>query len=632
MIGQPAYAYWPSFFWGLLVLISFVGWGRALIWALSRGTDWESRQFDWALLAGWGMSCAIALGGVLAWMSLASRGVLIAFVLAGSGIWLVGISRRSVPGRFGRSGGVGRCIAGLALILLIGLWYAPAVALPPPPLYSPDDFVAYLPFAKRLLQSGTLVEPFSLRRLATLGGQAILHAMTLCFGTENNGNLLDCGLGAMLTAGLLFGYLRKRGLSMYAGIGISALFLLIPVPRINMMSQATGVVLLFTLFRSLTLCPDALGGYWQRLLVVGVVAAAVCSLRVSLYVAAFLIVAGALLFSEGSRRWNWKAIASPAIALGFAGLSMIPWMLLLYRSSRSFLYPFMQGTQQAGFNAYSAGLGWVQAVAFCGRFLVHPNMLPPVGASLASAVLFPNRLSAVFTAAAIVTGAALALSFTFSDPANLYRYTHPVLFAALMASASRPLGAVWQRSTRGRRLISACLLGLLLPYLLVSWNQGVRGQAAALGSLPLQVFGQQPFASDSELQSYRMLQASIPRRAGLYAVLDKPSLLDYGGTRIYNADIPGACSLPPGMPFFRGPDSVKKYFKSLGIEYIAYTDFETALPHYNRSNWLRNRASPEAIWRFQASYYLDLMDNVEQLARSGNSVAIFGALHLIHLD
>src|SRR5205807_302120 len=148
--------------------------------------------------------------------------------------------------------------------------------------------------------------------------------MTLCFGAENNANLLDCGLGAMLAGGLLFGHYRKHGMAIYGCIGISFLFLLFPVPRINTMSQPTGVV-------------------------------------------------------------------------------------LLYRSSGSFLYPFMHGTQQANFDIYSAGLGWVQALAFCGRFFLQPVMLMPAGAALAAAVLFPDRLSGVFAASAIVTGAALAL-------------------------------------------------------------------------------------------------------------------------------------------------------------------------------------------------------------------------------
>jgi hypothetical protein len=626
MIGQSA-GYWPTFFWGLLVLASFIGWGHALVGALTRRNGWEPGQFDWGLLAGWGMSVAIVVGGVLAWVSLASRGVLIAFVLAGTSIWLVGIFRRCRVGRSGRPVVAEQYIAGLALLLLIGIWYVPFVALPP--FNSPDDFVAYLPFAKRLLQSGTLVEPFSSRRLATLGGQAILHAMTLCFGTENNGNLLDCGLGAMLTAGLSFGYFRKHGLSIYACIGISVLFLLFPIRRINMMSHATAAVLLFTLFRTLTLGADALGGHWQRLLVVGLVAGGVCSLRVTLYVAAFLILVGVLVFSESSRRWTWGTLSSAVVALGFAGLFLVPWMLVLYRSSQSFLYPFMLGTQQM--STYSAGLGWGQAAAFCVRFFLLPEILLPSGALVALALLFPDRLRDVFAVSAIATCAVIALSFTQCEPALLYRYAHPVLFTALMVAVT-PFGPAWRRATRGRRTLSTCLLALVSPFLLMAWGQGILWQASVLASVPVQVFRLRKFASDSELQSYRMLQSSIPPGRGLFAVLDKPSLLDYRGTRVYNADMPGPCSLPPGMPFFRGPGPVKGYLKSLGIEYIAYTDFDTALPIYNRSHWLGNRSSPEAIWRFQALYSLDLINNVEQLARSGNSVKVFGTQRLIHLD
>ena len=87
-----------------------------------------------------------------------------------------------------------------------------------------------------------------------------------------------------------------------------------------------------------------------------------------------------------------------------------------------------------------------------------------------------------------------------------------------------------------------------------------------------------------------------------------------------------------GHAFFHGPEAVKRYFGSLGIQYIAYTDFERALTIYNRGHWLANRSSPEAIWRFEAPYFLDLMDNLEQLASSSNRVSVFGAQRLVHLD
>ena len=118
------------------------------------------------------MSWVLAAGGLLACLSLATREVLITLVIAGRGIWLMDLCRHSSRRMPGRSSAIDACLAGLSLILLIGLWYAPSIALPR--FNQPDDFIAYLPFAKRLLQSGTLIEPFSLRRLASLGGQAIL--------------------------------------------------------------------------------------------------------------------------------------------------------------------------------------------------------------------------------------------------------------------------------------------------------------------------------------------------------------------------------------------------------------------------------------------------------------------------
>src|SRR5690242_5031270 len=93
MLGQPVNLYWPSFFWGLLVLASFVGWGSAIGRFLVRPNEAaaQSSHLDWGLLAGWGMAWTLAVGGILAWTSLASRWMLVAFVLFGAGIWIVRI-------------------------------------------------------------------------------------------------------------------------------------------------------------------------------------------------------------------------------------------------------------------------------------------------------------------------------------------------------------------------------------------------------------------------------------------------------------------------------------------------------------------------------------------------------------
>ena len=628
MLGQPVNLYWPSFFWGLLVLASFVGWGSAIGRFLVRPNEAaaQSSHLDWGLLAGWGMAWTLAVGGILAWTSLASRWMLVAFVLFGAGIWIVRIFH--CPPQV-QNGGHSRWGACSALLLLLLIWYAPAVALQQ--FNSPDDFVAYMPFARRLLESGTLLDPFSFRRLQSLGGQSLLHAITLCFGGENNANLLDCGLGSVMMAGLLFGVLRAQRLSLYSSIATVALLLLMPIPRANVMSQTTGVVLLFTLYR--TLLPGTIPGRWQRLLVTGLAAAGVCALRSSFYIAAFIIVTGGVLVVETARPGDWRgAVASAAKAVAFAAAFVFPWMLLSYRSSNSLLYPFMRGTHQPGFEAFSAGLSGIQIAAFCAHVLTQTNVLMLLMASVAAALLYRRPLSLLMVFAALVTGITLAVSLTFGDPPILYRYLHPVLFAAVLAACSLPFGDAWMQSPRWKRQASMGVLILVSPYLLACASLGLQRQTAALASLPSQIRGQTMFASQRELQAYRQLQSAIPPSAALFAAMDKPSLLSYHQATVYGADVVGACSLPPGLPFFRGPAAVKSYFKAVGIEYVAYTDFEVALPLYNRRHWVEERDTSATMWHSWAPYFLDLMDNLDQLSRSERNVRRFDALRLIRLE
>ena len=63
--------FWIPFAWGLLLLLSWVGWGAAFqrVLKLNRGVP-----VGWALRAGWGMSAVLAVGGVLNALRLVSLG------------------------------------------------------------------------------------------------------------------------------------------------------------------------------------------------------------------------------------------------------------------------------------------------------------------------------------------------------------------------------------------------------------------------------------------------------------------------------------------------------------------------------------------------------------------------------
>src|ERR1035438_5406794 len=239
MTGSLAYGYWIPFFWGLVVLASFLGWGSAIRRAASLP------ETDWGLRCGWGMAFTAVLGGFLANLSLAASPVLIAMVAAGAflavllcahGLPAILKSRRSMLG----------CLAFLALILLV---YAPTVDVH---WSNPcDDDVAYFVFAKRLLDSGTLIEPFSQRRLAAYGGHSLLQAVVWAFGSQKTLSVLDGGLSVVVLAGMVFGYCRKVKASIGLAYLVAGLAVLLPVPRANSMSQAAGVVFFLALFRTL---------------------------------------------------------------------------------------------------------------------------------------------------------------------------------------------------------------------------------------------------------------------------------------------------------------------------------------------------------------------------------------------
>jgi hypothetical protein len=133
---------------------------------------------------------------------------------------------------------------------------------------------------------------------------------------------------------------------------------------------------------------------------------------------------------------------------------------------------------------------------------------------------------------------------------------------------------------------------------------------------------------------YRRLDSALPRAASVYAIVPLPSLLDYKQHRVFPPDLIGCASPPPGMPFFRGPAEVKEYLLSLGIEYIAYNDFDhpSVETGYWRWWWRDRAAFQNPVLKPMTPYVLDLMDNVDRLAASEGVIFHDGDLSLIRLN
>ncbi len=179
----------------ILVLLSWIGLG----WATAKFLRADRLlRTGWPLLAAIGMSIVIALGGITNLFALTSATVMTAVTIVGLIFTIIASFTE-----FRRKN-----------------WHATSLWLIPPVLFATsvflssitstrlnpgDDQLAYMLFPRQMLQTGTLLAPFNLRRLGTYGGQQFLQAQLLGLSETLSpdhgerdfalhGNILDTGL------------------------------------------------------------------------------------------------------------------------------------------------------------------------------------------------------------------------------------------------------------------------------------------------------------------------------------------------------------------------------------------------------------------------------------------------------
>ena len=601
-----SYSYWVSFAWGLALLLSFAGWGAAV--ARVAGVAGEDR--DWALCACWGMATVTALGGTLALFNLANGSALIAITVVGwylAAVWLRGGASCANKRDWG---------APLIFALTLIIWYAPSVASRDVEPY--DDYLAYFPFARRFLDTGTLIEPFSYRRLLSYGGQSLLDAMTMAVGSEKAAHLLDSGIAMLILGALVYRPLRaafetKRNAFLWAVLGSIAV-LLVPIARHNVASQATGLIRWIAVFRTLQLKS-------RPMVPAGLLLAALCSLR-SNYVVGVVLLAAGLLVGVLSKN-KYLSLPEYAKLIASACAAAAAWAILCYRSSGSLLYPLFKGYQTAGMSS-SYQTPWTAKAQAVLHFAVNPSVLFLL-VPLVLCVILVRGWHMPFSIAAIVLALAVPWSAPLTEQAGLFRYVQPLAWGSLLIAASAFIKA--------RRNVAVPLALLMSPVWMAYAAIAVKQSVASVSSLPSQIADNTPPYSREQLAEYKGLNAALPAGASVFAIVPLPSALDYRTHRIFNADFIAFASLPPGLPFFRGPGELKQYLLSQGIDYIAYNDFDhpSVETGYWRT-WWRDRASTlKPDFAPVVPYVLDVMKNVDALASSENTTFRSGDLRVIHL-
>ena len=589
-----------------------------------------------------GIAVLTPLAGAFVAMNAYSRGVSLALLaLAGAG-WL---ARRHAPRMRGpspslwaRAAWLG-CLAFALARTVLGLRFTQ---------FNPcDDWVAYLHFPRLLLESGGFEEPFGMRRLGVLGAGPFLQGFFWpAWGVAAN-PLADAVFGVVATVGGALALHRELAeppaprASAPAFVGVALLATLV-VPHINTLPTLLpfgGALLLYALHARLALGDPQRATAARDAVCFGVLAAWLIGLRVSNAVVPALLWSFLLVRALRERaRLRQVAIAAAATALALA-----PWCLSLLRSSGTPLFPLLRGNYRFA-TVFSEPLSNGALLGFVSECLATSRVPWLVG--LAAVTWLARRelrgVALDLALAAIGLVAATAVATSAFDSFVVQRYCAPFVIPALLALGVAALAsgsAAWRSHWRTAAVLAIAAAWLFIPVktrvakqhfsLSLSWL-GAGYATAWLESL--QRFAESPFARDEFLGSEPYLEAQrlLPRGARVVSAAEQAYLWRHDTQVVHGLDLLGQVSPAPGMPFFRGAESVADYFVSLGYTHLAFTPPHRGICIYSEKHWLDHLANGQWMWRQWAPYFLDFMATQRELARTRR--VLYRAPTLVVLD
>ena len=636
--------------WGVLIIASFIAWGAGVSLALGR-----RERRGWGFHGTVGMAFALFAGGVLSVVHLVSVGAIVGFLALGVFGWGYLAARLEGPPRLGAAlrGLVARKRWPLLLYALILTVFAVAVGLQYlgsvtfPTFNTWDDNMAYREFARQFLDTGTLRESFSYRRIATYGGQSYLQAIVLALSDRDRLHLLDNGICAVLMFGLAIGFRTANTWARrLAIVGGGLLAAALPHTPANLGSELSGVVFFLALFRLYD--DEGFEGADPRsnALLAGLLAAAVCTLRQN-YIAPAVALIGftylGLYLSPGARTpRDW--VRQAARAFGAFAVFLLPWMILALVTVGTAFYPVFKGNLNPEF----AILGHVTPAEelrwSIENIFYQSRVIKPLYLMFAAVLVLPmtrrNRaIHAFFLSSALSFALMMHFFRAFHDANSISRYYLSFTVAFAFAAVQRALAGL----SSGRRL-RAALPGAMLAIFALMYHLATTGEVLQhrltddidLGEQVFNHVGPPIIGKIPVQEQYTRLQSTVPEKAPLLVMLDHTYLLDFKRNPISDYDHPGVMGPGSKPPAFKGPEAWAAYMLSQGIRYVAY-QIGPSSAEYKRSTWDARNAividhtGRNGFYKIQARFELDAFDTLEALTKTRKSVFNEGELHVIDL-
>lgn len=599
--------------WGLVLLASFIGYGKLL-----RRLLFANSSPGWAIEGAWGMALLVAVGGLLNYFRIMSPTLLLIIVLAGFLYCVFDVGRHRNTIVNGLATGIDlirkkpvvstlRLLAYSSIFVPVAILYLGSVTteVHHTNFIVVDDLRGYFHFPKQMLEAGGMTaDPFNVGRLGHgLGGQAILQAFILLFFDFFNLHFVEMGISLVLCVGLVWRLASSRGLGFPLRWILTLFFLCLPYyPSlvINNSSFVSGILMLLALFAFLDQDDAGESTPIRNACIVALIAACAIALKTTFMPPVVVILVLSYLWFLVSSRFDKKVLLEIALVPVFVFLVLLPWMLALYESSGTLLYPVL-GT---GFDEYNYG-GYLHDM-HAGQYTLRDKLtiiyltflsrdiylLLILLGVVAFLLVKPRRRATahVFAVGVLISSITFLLVFDLTKLPSMNRYIYGVMYTALvvtvlelLAEVNRNLGAgtLWQaRQQSDKRLavlkvagISTALIGSLALFLFQYdyIAKSSRLYRFNLGLLPEKMQSQGTFFDARWQARYQAAQQSVPEGATFLSRDIATSAYDFGRNTIYYLSQPGACSPPPGMPHFSGPEAVSEYLVSHGVRYVAYT-------------------------------------------------------------
>lgn len=623
--------YFNALVWMAAMLLSFAGFGCLLNKIMLPKTD-----LRFGLRAALGLAFAVVLGGIMNLLAIVSKNALWFFVFTGIVFWLMwGLNFQAIKGWF--TGLHRDKLTGLLLFTATVLFASQFLVTISMSFNPADDYQGYFVFTAKTIYSGSIgQDPFSERRIESgLGGENFLDAITLSRLSWQDLHVTDRGLGWLIFILLLWQLSQTAGLSKRLSALLVFSALLVPPPTINSTSVMTGAALFLALLALYDLHAEEDGKKIKISIFLAVILAGLCALKSSYIFPAVVLT----LISF----WHWRenvhaksTLIKAAIETSVLSfLLLLPWMVLMYRSSHTLLYPVLgKGYHGSVYGAFLAPYAKISLTNFLnfGYQLATTFFVVFLGLGLLTFLLYRQNKLAGWTGLLVFLGAVVSVVVlaVLTGGYGAYRLAFAFLLPIsywLILEFSRPLQFLENFTKFSYQQLAIIVLAVICGMGLTDFFGNIKldlsyidqrlanGRQTALSDYLTDYRAPAALITKGDEQTYQNLQASLPVGAVVLTYLDKPFLLDFKRNQIYIVDAPGDASLPPGMPFYKGAKALADYLLSKKIRFVAYS-YNSPLMINQQNNSRMFQGTMNAWLRSLAFAAMDFQDNLAQLHQS----------------